>query len=251
MDDPYVPLLSNLAYPTGLIISPESVKKHGKDVGRNPAGTGPHQFREWKRNQHVILDQNGSYWDGQAGLKSVVFRLITDANSRVTEILSGGIDMWVEVPPDNVATFYSNSSYAPHEQTGPYLSFLILKEGPLQDIRVRQGLNYAINKQALVENVLQNTATVASGPTPVTFSWAYNDALQPCLYDPSKARELVKAAVAEDATLTFYVTEGGSRMLDPVPMGTAIQADLKAIGLYVKIETCECNTFLDKVNPGV
>ena len=253
MDDPYAPLLSNLAYPTGLIISPDAVKKHGKDVGRNPAGTGPYQFREWKSNQHVILDQNGNYWDGQAGLKSVVFRPITDANTRVAEMLSGGIDMMVEVPPDNVATFSSNTGYALHEQAGPHLWFLILnlKEGPLQDKRVRQALNYAINKQALVENVLQNTATVASGPTPAAFSWAYNDALQPYPYDPAKARELVKAAGAEGATLTFYVTEGGSGMLDPVPMGTAIQADLKAIGLNVKIETYEWNTFLGKVNPGL
>ena len=81
MDDPYAPLLSNLAYPTELIISPEAFKKHGKDVGRNPAETGPYQFRVWKSNQHVILDQNGSYWDGQAALKSVVFRPITDAKN--------------------------------------------------------------------------------------------------------------------------------------------------------------------------
>ena len=98
-------------------------------------------------------------------------------------------------------------------------------------------MNYAINKQALVENVIQNTTTVASRPTPAAFSWAYNDALQPYPYDPAKARELVKAA--KGTTLTFYVTEGGSGMLDPVPMGTSIQADLKAIGLNVKIETYE------------
>ena len=112
-------------------------------------------------------------------------------------------------------------------------------------------MNYAINKQALFENVPQNTATVASGPTPAAFSWAYNNALKPYPYDPVKASELVKAAGAEGATLTFYVTQGGSGMLDPVPMGTAIQADLKAIGLNVKIETYEWNTFLGKVNPGL
>ena len=121
LDDPYVPLLSNLAYPTGLIISPKTVKKQGKDVGRNPAGTGPYQFREWKSNQHVILDHNSSYWNGQAGLKSVVFRPITDVNTRVAEVLSGGIDVMVEVPPDNVATFSFNSSYALHEQAGLHL----------------------------------------------------------------------------------------------------------------------------------
>jgi len=169
----------------------------------------------------------------------VVLRPITDANTRVAEMLYGGIAMMVEVPPNNVATFSSNSSYALHEQAGLHLWFLILnlKEGPLQDKRVRQALNYAINNKALVENVLQNTATVASGPTPAAFSWAYNDALQPYPYDPAKARELIKAAGAEGATLAFYVTEGGSEILDPVPRETVIQANLKAIGLNVKIET--------------
>ncbi len=120
-------------------------------------------------------------------------------------MLSEGIDMMVEVPPDNVATFSANSSYALHKQAEPHLWFLILnlKEGPLQEKRVREALNYAINKQALVENVPQNTATVASGPTPAAFSWAYNDALKPYPYDPAKTSELLKAAGAEGATLTF------------------------------------------------
>lgn len=61
----------------------------------------------------------------------------------------------------------------------------------------------------------------------------------------------MKEAGVEGAKLTFYVTEGGSGMLDPIPMGTAIQADLKAVGLDVSIETYEWNTFLGKVNPGL
>ena len=112
-------------------------------------------------------------------------------------------------------------------------------------------MNYAINKKALVENVLQNTATVVSGQTPAAFSWAYNDALQPYPYDPAKARELAKAAGVEGEILNFYVTEVGSGMIDPVPRKTAIQPDLKAIGLNVKIESYEWNTFLGKVNPGL
>ena len=137
-----------------------------------------------------------------------MFRPNTDANTPVAEMLYGVTNMMVEVPPGNVATFSSNRSYALHEQAEPHLWFLILnlKEGPLQDKRVRQALNYVTNKQALFENVLQNTATAASGPTPAAFSWAYNDALQSYPYDLAKARELVKAAGAEGATLTFYVT---------------------------------------------
>ncbi len=103
----------------------------------------------------------------------------------------------------------------------------------------------------MVENVLQGTAEVAAGPTPPAFAWAYNKSLQPYPYDPDKARQLIKEAGAEGAKLTFYVTEGGSGMLDPVPMGTAIQADLAKVGLDVEIETYEWNTFLGKVNPGL
>jgi peptide/nickel transport system substrate-binding protein len=131
--------------------------------------------------------------------------------------------------------------------------FLILnlREGPFTDERVRRAANYAINKEALVENVLQGTATVADSPIPPAFDWAYNEELDPYPYDPERARELIEEAGAEGAEVTFYVTEGGSGMLDPVPMGTAIQADLEAVGLDVNIETYEWNTFLGRVNPGL
>ena len=105
----------------------------------------------------------------------------------------------------------------------------------MADKRVRQAVNYAIDKRSLVDNVLQGTAEVAAGPTPPAFSWAYNDELEPYPHDPDKARELIREAGAEGAELTFYVTEGGSGMLDPVPMGAAIQADLAEVGFDVTI----------------
>ncbi|NCX83977.1 MAG: ABC transporter substrate-binding protein [Rhodobacteraceae bacterium] len=211
LNEPYAPFLSNLAYPTGLIVSPSAVEKHGS-----------------------------------------VFRPITDANTRTAEMLAGGIDLMVEVPPVSLSEFQGNS-YTVHEQAGPHVWFLILnaKEGPFADVRVRQAANYAINKEAIVNDVLEGTAAVAAGPTPPAFAWAYNESLEPYPYDPDKARALLSEAGAEGAELTFYVTEGGSGMLDPVAMGTAIQADLKAVGLDVKIETYEWNTFLGEVNPGL
>lgn len=252
LNAPYAPFLSNLAYPTGLIVSPDAVKKHDKDFGRNPVGTGPFKFAEWESNAKVVVTANESYWEGKPALEAAVFRPITDGNTRVAEMLSGGLDMMVEIPPDSVAKF-NGDGYELAEQAGPHLWFLILnaKEGPFADKRVRQAVNYAIDKKTLVEDVLQGTAAIAAGPTPPAFSWAYNESLEPYPYNPEKAKELLKEAGFEKATLTFYVTEGGSGMLDPVPMGTAIQADLAKVGLDVKIETYEWNTFLGKVNPGL
>ncbi len=253
LNEPYAPFLSNLAYPTGLIVSPAAVEEHGQDFGRQPSGTGPFKFVEWESNARVVVERNPEYWEGAPQLEAVVFRPITDANTRVAEMLAGGIDLMVEVPPDNIAQFADDPMFQVYEQAGPHVWFLILnmKEGPFQDKAVRQAVNYAINKQVLVENVLQGTAEIAAGPTPPAFAWAYNEALEPYPYDPEKAKELLAEAGYDGEEIVFYVTEGGSGMLNPVAMGTAIQADLAAVGMNVTIETYEWNTFLGEVNAGL
>ncbi|QPM90170.1 ABC transporter substrate-binding protein [Pseudooceanicola algae] len=249
---PYAPFLSNLAYPTGLIVSPEAVAAGGADFGRNPSGTGPYKFVEWQSNTHVILEKNADYWDGEPGLDTVVFRPITDSNTRTAEMLAGGIDLMVEVPPVSLGEF-GGEAFQVYEQAGPHVWFLILnaKEGPFAEKLVRQAANYAVNKTALVENVLEGTAEVAAGPTPPAFAWAYNEDLEPYPYDPEKAKSLLAEAGVEAPEVKFFVTEGGSGMLDPIAMGTAIQADLEAVGFDVTIETYEWNTFLGEVNPGL
>ncbi|MBO0663061.1 ABC transporter substrate-binding protein [Jiella sp. MQZ9-1] len=253
LKEPFAPFLSNLAYPTGLIVSPAAVKQYGKDFGRHPVGTGAFKFAEWDPNTKVVVTRNPDYWGGPPQLEAVVFRPITDANTRVAEMLSGGIDLMVEVPPDSLSQFKQNSSFKVYEAAGPHLWFLILntKEGPFSDKRVRQAVNYAIDKKALVDNVLQGTATIAAGPIPRAFAWANDGSVKPYPYDPEKAKELIRAAGAEGKTLTFYVAEGGSGMLDPVAMATAIQADLKKVGLNARIQTYEWNTYLANVNPGL
>ncbi|KPP89076.1 MAG: peptide/nickel transport system substrate-binding protein [Rhodobacteraceae bacterium HLUCCA08] len=252
LSEPYAPFLSNLAYPTGLIVSPAAIEQHGGDVGRNPSGTGPFSFVEWRSNEAVVIERNADYWGEPAGTEAVVFRPITDANTRVAEMLAGGIDMMVEVPPNALSEFQGDD-FRVVEQAGPHLWFLILnlREGPFANQQIRQAANYAINKEAIVNDVLEGTADVAAGPTPPAFAWAYNEELDPYPYDPDHARALLSEAGMENPEVTFYVTEGGSGMLDPVAMGTAIQADLAAVGFDVSIETYEWNTFLGEVNPGL
>ncbi len=253
LNEPFAPLLSNLAYPTGLMVSPSAVEQHGEEFGRNPVGTGPFQFVEWESNTQVTIEANDDYWGSSAGLERIVFRPVTDGNTRVNEMLSGGLDLIVEVPPDSLARFRQDDSFIVYEQDGPHVWFLILnlREGPFTDHALRQAVNYAVDKESLVENVLQGTATVADSPIAPAFDWAYNEELDPYPYDPDRARELVEQSGYDGEEIVFYVTEGGSGMLDPIPMGTAIQADLSDIGLEVSIETFEWNTFLNEVNAGL
>ena len=252
LNEAYAPFLSNLATPTGAIVSPAAVEQHGADFGRNPVGSGAFRFAEWRSNEAVVVEGNPDYWDGAPPLQAVVFRPITDANTRTAEMLAGGIDVMVEVPPVSLSQF--QSGYRIVEAAGPHVWYLMLnmKEGPFTDQRVRQAVNYAVDKEAIANNVLEGTATVAEGPIPAAFGWAYNPDVAPYPHDPEKAKALLaEAGVAEGTKLKFLVTEGGSGMLDPVAMATAIQADLAAVGLDAEIQTYEWNTFLGEVNPGL
>ncbi|KAA1053273.1 ABC transporter substrate-binding protein [Azospirillum argentinense] len=253
LKEPFAPFLSNLAYPTGLIVSPAAVMREGRGFGRRPVGTGPFRFVEWQGSRRLTIERNPDYWGTPAKLRAVIFRPVSDPNTRAMEMLAGGLDVMVEVPADALSQFRDGDGFRVHEQAGPHLWFLILntRHGPLKDRRVRQAVNYAIDKRAIADSILQGTAIPAKGPTAPAFDWATDPAAAGYPYDPAKARALLKEAGAEGARLTFYVAEGGSGMLDPVAMGTAIQANLAAVGLDVTIETYEWNSFLARVNGGL
>ncbi|MGE9292092.1 MAG: ABC transporter substrate-binding protein [Puniceicoccales bacterium] len=253
LKEPFAPLLANLAYPTGYKVSPSELRRLRGDFGRMPSGTGPFRVAEWQSNRFVRLERYEGYWGTPPKLAQVYFKTVTDENARLTELLSGAADLIVEVSPDMIQFFRDDAAFQVYEESGPHLWFLIfnLRSPVLEDVRVRQAINYAIDKQGLTEKLLQGTASVAAGPVPKAFGWAYDEALQPYPYDPGKARELINAAETEGAPLTLFATESGSGMLDPKGMAEAIQADLAAVGLDVTIETYEWNTYLSKVNGGL
>jgi peptide/nickel transport system substrate-binding protein len=256
LSDPYAPMLPMLASAIGSLagVSPAAVKQYGKEFSRHGGGTGPYKFRLWEGNQRVVLEANAKCWRGAPKLAGMVFRPIVEDTSRVSEMLSGGTDLTIEVPPDNVPQFRQDKRFVYYEQPGPHLWYLVLntRKKPFDDKRVRQALNYAINKQGMVDDLLKGTATVAASVTPPAFAWAYDETLAPYPYDPAKAKALLaEAGYPNGVDVVFYVTQNGSGMLSPVLMGSAIQADLAAAGIRAKIETYEWNTFLGKIGGGL
>jgi peptide/nickel transport system substrate-binding protein len=254
LSEPFAPLLSNLAYPTGLMVSPSAVRRHGIEYGRNPAGTGPFRFADWAPRRRVMLERNPDYWGRRARSRVLIFRPLADPMTRVAELMAGGIDLVTELSPDNVSLLRDDPRFRVHEQTGPHLWFLILntREGPFRDQKVRQAVNLALDKRALVEQVLQGTATVAAGPVPAAFGWACDPALEPYPHDPELARALLReAGLGDGLKIRLLAPTSGSGMLAPVQMAAAIQGDLTAVGIDVAIETYEWNTYLAKVNKGL
>lgn len=254
LSEPFAPLLNNLATATGFICSPEAIKTYGQDFTQNPVGTGPFKFVSWEHNVRVTLERNPDYWDGPPQLQNLVFRPITEEQTRLTELLSGGVNFIVDVPPDNIAQITSNDQFTFVEQPGPHIWWLSInhKLPPFDDVRVRQAINYAVNKEAIVKDVLKDTGTVANTVVPPAIEWAYNPDAMKYPYDPEKAKALLEeAGVGDGFTTTFWVTESGSGMQSPKTMAEAIQADLQAVGITANLEVMEWGAYLTKYGEGM
>jgi peptide/nickel transport system substrate-binding protein len=239
---------------TGRIVSPHAVQTSRKDFAQNPVGTGPFKFVSWDHNVRITLTANPDYWDGAPALQQIVFRPLADEQTRITEFLSGGVDIIYDVPPDNIDQVQNTPNAVFLSQPGPHVWWVTLntKRPPFDNLLVRQAVNFAVNKDALTRDILKGTGTPAVGPIPPAITWAYTDQVTQYPYNPSQAQSLLQqAGVSLPLNLTFWVTESGSGMQSPKTMGTAIQADLAAVGINAQIQTFEWGAYVNKYGAGL
>lgn len=252
LSEPFAPLLSNLAYPSAYMVSPAAVRRHGKDFGRHGCGTGAFYVAAWNPNRALVLKRHAQLDSGL--LRSIVYRPIGDPMTALTELHAGGADLLSEVPTDAVARLRRNPEFTTIETQGAHLWFLILniRSAALRDVRVRRALNHAINREHLVRHVLQDTALPAKGLIADVFLDQDRRGKDPYPFDPEHARALLAdAGVALPLPLHLVVPTSGSGMLEPELMATALQADLRAVGVHVTITTMEWNAYLASVNAGL
>lgn len=244
----FAPFLNHLAMHPAAMVSPEAIKKFGKDISNHPVGTGPFKFVSWTPGVEVVLEKNPDYWRGAPHIDKVIYRPIIEDQSRLTELESGGVNFIVNIPPDDLARLKADARFTTVEQPGMHTWWVAFNQSkpPFNDVRVRQAVNYAVNKKAIVDNLLKGTGTLAINPLPPVV-WGYTDQIQTYNYNPEKAKQLLtEAGYPSGFSCKFWVPESGSGMQQPVAMGTAIQADLKAVGVDCKIEQFEWGTYLDK-----
>ena len=249
LKEPRASFLAILVAPAASVVSPTAAMKSGQDYTASPVGTGPFKFASWDRGQRVVLEKNPTYWRYPVKVDRVIFRPVTEDQARLTELLTGGLDLIVGTPPDFVAQLENNPKVTLQKQVGAhvwYLGFNNTKK-PFDDKRVRQALNYAVNKDAIVRDVLKGTGSISKGPV-LPGTWGDEGGLKPFPYDPERAKKLLaEAGLPSGFSTTLWVPESGSGMQSPVAMSTIIQSNLKAVGVNVTLQTMEWGTFLAKL----
>jgi len=252
LKQPDATFLSALVWNTGSIVSPTAAKAAGKDFSNTPIGAGPFKFVSWEKDVKTEMARFDGFWGGPANLDSLIWKPIVEEAERFNQLVSGDVDFIVSIDPQFVPAVQSNPDLqliqTPSLQN--WWGYLNLNEPHLKDPRVRQAMNYAINKDSLIKNVLKDTAIPSTGWSwPNT--WSYEPGVTQYTYDPQKAKDLLAAAgFADGFDIDYFVPESGSGMVAPKEIATAMQADLKAVGINAKITTAEWISYISALLAG-
>lgn len=251
---PQAPFLKNLAMTSFGIASPEAIEKYGDKFREHPVGTGPYQFVEWKPNDRIVLEKNEDYWDEEKPkLKKIIFRAIPENSARLNALKTGEIDLMDGVNPSDIESIKSDPNLKIIERPSMNIGYLGLTttRKPLDNKLVRQALNHAVDKQAIIDSFYGGLADPAKNPLPPSLE-GYNDKVEPYPYDLKKAKELLKEAGYSDgfSMELWAMPVPRPYMPDGMKIAEVIQADFAKIGVKAKIVTYDWATYIDKASKG-
>jgi peptide/nickel transport system substrate-binding protein len=227
-------LLATLTDRAGMIISPTAIQKYGKDLARNPVGSGPFQFVEWQKGDHIQIKRFDGYWnEGLPYLDSVRYRVILDDSVRLAALKNGELDIVDTVPPP----FVADTKKAENLQTidVPSLAvwwfWLNTTKPPFDNKSLRQAFADAVDIETIVKSIYLGIGVPANGPISPA-SWAYDKSIPPRKQDLDKAKsELSAGGKADGFSFTF---EGSNNAID-LQVLQLVQAQIQQVGLKMDI----------------
>jgi len=250
-ENPFPGLLGPM---TDIMMVPATLLAKGIEaVQKAPVGTGPYRVESWRPNQELRLAANDTYWNGKASVQEVVFRVIPEVNARISALLAGEVDIIPDVPPESLTTVRGGGA---HTLAVPgreiiQIGLNLLKPGPLQDVRVRRALNYAVDVDGIITHLLAGYASRMRGPLE-----RINVDLDPGLrgypYDPDRAKALLREAGygpgGKPLSLVLNTPQG--RYLKDYEVAQEIAQQLQRAGVQISLRTDEWGTYLNEVQTG-
>jgi len=222
------------------IVAPKATAKPGS--ASHPVGTGPYEFVQWAHGDHITLKANPNYWGSpKPSIQTITYRFVPEEGAALSGLISGQYDLITNLLPDEARRAPQFKATVGNEH-----SMMILNARPgsgiTSDTRVRQALNYAIDKEAIAKNLFGGFATVDNGQTLSSTWFGYDPSLKPYPYDPAKAKQLIQQAGATGKTLTV-VGESG-RWLNDKDLIQSVAQSWRSIGLKVNARIIDFNSYL-------
>ena len=236
---PAAPEFLTLSY----IVPPKYLKSVGdEEFSKKPVGTGPYKFVEWRKAEHLIVEANTDYWKdspkGMPKIKTIVFRTIPETTTQIAELLSGGVDIIRNVPPDQIAVVKDSANARISATKILRVNSLMLDSAgrasntPLTNQKVREAIAHAINVDEMLKTILSGYAErTATGVNPLHFG--FDGSVKPYPYDPERAKKLLaEAGYPNGFEVTFNTYSGTITSMDQ--MADAMAGYLAKVGIKAK-----------------
>ncbi|HET9015324.1 MAG TPA: ABC transporter substrate-binding protein, partial [Thermomicrobiaceae bacterium] len=243
LKQPWAPFLADIALFNASIMSQAFVQKVGvANLATQTLGTGPFILKQWNKAVSMVFVKNPYYWEqGLPLLDQITLNVVPDGNSRVLQLQGGQIEGIIgqnDVAPNQAIQLQSDSSVQVLKWTSTYVNMIVIntRNAPLNDVKVRQALNYATDKQSIIKNVLFGFGDVSNSFMPNgALYWNPNQKGYP--FDLTQAQSLMKASNSPNGfTVTFQILGGNQLQLQ---LATAIKAMWAKINVNVNINQVE------------
>lgn len=242
LKEPYSGMLTRFV--SAKILSPELLEKGTKEIAKAPVGTGPFQFVEWVQGDHLTVERFDEYWDKADRVKKITYKPVPENGSRVAMLKTGEADVIYPLPDQNIKELESNKDVEVQKipsTIARYVSINTMKE-PFTDVKVRQALNYAVNKDAFIKVVnagfgLELDSIISSKTLHYKKQEVYEQNIE-------KAKELLAEAGYPEG---FKAEIWGNTNSDTMKGMQFIQQQLKEIGVDLEIKSMEEGTLSDEI----
>ena len=255
---PEAPFIADMAMDFASILSAEYAQKMlaaktPEIIDKEPIGTGPFQFVSYQKDAVIRYKAFDAHWGGRPKIDNLVYAITTDASVRYAKLKTGECHVMAFPKPADVALMKADPNINVFSQQGlnvGYVAFNVEKK-PFDSKLVRQALNMAVNKKAILDSVFQGAGQTAKNPIPPTL-WGYNDRIVDYAYDPAKAKALLAQAGYPNGTEVelWYLPVTRPYNPDGKRMAELIQADWEKIGVRTKLLTFEWGEYRKRTKTG-
>ncbi|MDH4231342.1 MAG: ABC transporter substrate-binding protein [Nitrospirota bacterium] len=248
LEQPFSPFLQLLTMTAAYVLPKEEVERLGDDFSSHPVGTGPFLLKEWKHNNQIVLKKNSLYFAAPPKIEGIVYRIIPEDLTAVTEFELGNIDV-ITVPASEYSRYRTSPEWKEYLSSIYGLNVYYLgfncSRPPFDNVNLRKAVAYAIDREKILNTFYEKRGRLAQGPVPdILRKW---QALFPYAFDLQKARELIDEEAMNDRTILFYITTADQEVID---IAEIIQSYLKEAGLNIKIKQLEWSAYKAAINNG-